>query len=81
MQTEEILKRMERQARRRKLRRMLRGLLRGAICLIGSAAIVGIGVPLMEIMMDSWGSRLWIEVVVCYFAILWLVARVCGLEE
>lgn len=81
MRTEEILKRMERRARRRRWCGILRRILRGAVCLIGSVAIVCIGVPLMEIAMDSWGSRLWIEIAVCYFAILWLVAKVYGLEE
>lgn len=81
MRTEEILKRMERQAKRRKWCEILRRILRGGICLLGSVAIVIIGVPLMEIAMDNWGTRLWIEIAVCYFAILGLVAKVYGLED
>lgn len=88
MQTEAILTRMERQAKqrqRRKWRRfrwhLLRAILRGSVCLVGSMAIVIVGVPTMELMMDNWGSRLWIEIVVCYFGILWLVTKVYGTEE
>lgn len=85
MRTEEILTKMERQSRRRKWRRLrwriLREILRGVVCLIGGAAIVCIGVPTMELMMDNQGARLWIELCVCYFGILWLVTKVYGDKE
>lgn len=85
MRTEEILTKMERQSRRRKWRRLrwriLREILRGGVCLIGGAAIVCIGVPTMELLMESWSSRVWIEFGVSYAGILWLVDKVYGMED
>lgn len=84
MRTEEILVQMERQSRRRKWRRLrwriLREILRGGVCLIGGATIVCIGVPVMELLLESWGSRVWVELGVSYAGILWLVDKAYGLE-
>ena len=84
MRTEAILSRMERVQKRRKRRRLLYritgAILRLAVCLIGSALIVFIAVPVMEMLMQSWGSRLLIEFSVCYAGILWLVTKVYRME-
>lgn len=63
------------------LYRILCELLRGGICLFGGVVIVCVGVPLMELAMDNYGTRFWIEAAVCYFAILWMVAKVYGIQD
>ena len=58
--------------RRRLLRRILREILRGSAMLIGSAVAVFLIVPISELLMQNFGSRLVIELAACYLAILWL---------
>lgn len=81
MRTEEGLTTRERQKWHRLRWRLLRELLRGGMCLLGSAAIIFVGVPMMEIVMNSWGARVWMEMAGCYFAILWLVEKIYGWER
>ena len=80
MRTEAILSGMERAQKKRKrkriFRKILRELLRGSICMLGGALIVMLGVPVMEMLMQSWGSRVFIKAGVCYFGILLLVSKV-----
>ena len=88
MRTEAILSRMEEMERRRCIRRrrrcfckILRGMLRAAVMLIASAVAVCVIVPLMELLMQSWGSRLVIELAASYFVILWIGEKLYRREK
>ena len=88
MRTEAILSQMEEMERRRQLKRrrrifrkILRGMLRAAAMLVVSAAAVFVIVPVMELLMQSWGSRLVIELAVIYFVILWIGEKIYRREK
>ena len=83
MRTEAILSHMEEMERQRQLRRrrrifckILREVLRAVVMLIASAVTVFVTVPVMELLMQSWGSRIVIECAASYFAILWIGERI-----
>ena len=88
MRTEAILSQMEEMERRRQLRRrrrifcwILRGMLRAAVMLIASAVAVCVIVPMMELLMQSRGSRVVIELAVIYFVILWIGEKIYRREK
>ena len=88
MRTEAILSRMEEMERRRGIRRrrrlfckILRGMLRAAVMLVVSAVAVCVIVPVMELLMQSWGSRIVIECAVSYLAILWIGEKIYRREK
>ena len=88
MKTEAILSQMEEMERRRRIRRrrqlfckILRGMLRAAMMLIASAVAVCVIVPMMELLMQSWGSRIVIECAVIYFVILWIGEKIYHREK
>ena len=88
MRTEVILSRMEEMERRRRERarrrlfcKILRGMLRAAMMLIASAVAVCVIVPMMELLMQSWGSRIVIECAASYFAILWIGEKIYRREK
>ncbi len=83
MRTEAILSGMEEMARRRQLRqrrrlfrRILREVLRAAMMLIVSAAAIFVVVPVADLLMQSWGSRLVIELAASFAVILWIGERI-----
>ena len=84
MRTEAILSRMENAQRKRRWKKIFwyikRELLRGTVCLIGGAVIVLIAVTVMDMLMENWRSRLFIELAVSYAGILYLVAKVYRLQ-
>ncbi len=88
MRTEAILSQMEEMERRRQIRRrkrlfhkILRGMLRAAVMLLASAVAVCVIVPAMELLMQSWGSRIVIECAASYFAILWIGEKIYRREK
>ena len=88
MRTEAILSRMEEMERQRQSRRrrrifckILRGMLRAAVMLVVSAVAVCVVVPVADLLMQSWGSRLVIECAASYFAILWIGERIYRREK
>lgn len=88
MRTEAIISQMEEMERRRCIRRrkrlfcrILRGMLRAAAMLIASAVAVCVIVPVMELLMQSWGSRVVIELAVIYFVILWIGEKIYRREK
>ena len=88
MRTEVILSRMEEMERRRRERarrrlfcKILRGMLRAAVMLLASAVAVCVIVPMMELLMQSWGSRIVIECAASYFAILWIGEKIYRREK
>lgn len=88
MRTEAILSQIEEMERRRCIRRrrrlfckILRGMLRAAVMLIASAVAVCVIVPMMELLLQSWGSRLVIECAASYFAILWIGEKIYRREK
>ena len=83
MRTEAILSGMEEMARRRQsrqrrrlFRRILRGIMQAAMMLLVSAAAIFVIVPVMELLMQSWGSRLVIELAASFAVILWIGERI-----
>lgn len=88
MRTEAILSHMEEMERQRQPRRrkrifckILRGILRAAVMLVVSAVAVCVIVPMMELLLQSWGSRLVIECAASYFAILWIGEKLYRREK
>ena len=88
MRTEVILSRMEEMERRRRERarrrlfcKILRGMLRAAVMLLASAVAVCVVVPVADLLMQSWGSRLVIELAVIYFVILWIGEKIYRREK
>lgn len=88
MRTEVILSQMEEMERRRRerarmriFRKILRGMIRAAVMLIASAAAVCVIVPVMELLMQSGGSRVVIELAVIYFVILWIGEKIYRREK
>ena len=88
MRTEVILSHMEemerqRQSRRRRrlFRKILREMLRAVVMLIASAVAVCVLVPVMDLLMQSWGSRIVIECAASYFAILWIGEKLYRREK
>ena len=83
MRTEAILAGMEEMERRRQPRRrkrifckILRGMLRAAVMLVVSAVAVCVIVPVADLLMQSWGSRLVIELAASFAVILWIGERI-----
>lgn len=83
MRTEAILAGMEEMERRRQPRRrkrifckILRGMLRAAMMLVVSAVAVCVIVPVADLLMQSWGSRLVIELAASFAVILWIGERI-----
>ena len=83
MRTEAILSRMEEMERQRQPRRrkrifckILRGMLRAAVMLVVSAVAVCVIVPVADLLMQSWGSRLVIELAASFAVILWIGERI-----
>ncbi len=83
MRTEAILSGMEEMARRRQLRqrrrlfrRVLREVLRAAMMLLVSAVAIFVVVPVADLLMQSWGSRLVIELAASFAVILWIGERI-----
>ena len=83
MRTEAILAGMEDMERRRQPRRrkrifckILRGMLRAAVMLVVSAVAVCVVVPVADLLMQSWGSRLVIELAASFAVILWIGERI-----
>ena len=88
MRTEVILSHMEemerqRQSRRRRrfFRKILREMFRAAVMLLASAVAVCVIVPVMDLLMQSWGSRIVIECAASYFAILWIGEKLYRREK
>ena len=83
MRTEVILSQMEEMERQRQSRRrkrcfckILRGMLRAAVMLVVSAVAVCVIVPVADLLMQSWGSRLVIELAASFAVILWIGERI-----
>ena len=61
--------------------RILWGMLRAAVMLIASAVAVCVIVSVMELLLQSWGSRIVIECSVIYFVILWIGEKIYRREK